>query len=236
MKNQYFGDINDYVKYGLLRTLAEAGLEVGACWMLTPDGGGPDGRRLEYLSEPGRWRAFDPGLFDALYDAVRVRGRRDVAEAGVPGVLAGARCCGGLLPDDVPARAAFFKRCLPIVAGADVVFFDPDNGMQIPSCPPGRKGSARFLLWEELAATFAHGSSVLVYQHFRRVKRQPFVEAMAAEMSARTEAPEVVALRSAHVAFFLLTQERHRERVSDALGLVAHRWEPHIRQVHRHQR
>jgi len=37
MKNQYFGDINDYRKYGLLRCFAEAGLNIGVCWMLTPE-------------------------------------------------------------------------------------------------------------------------------------------------------------------------------------------------------
>ena len=35
MKNQYFGDINDYVKYGLLRVFS-ATHRVAVCWMLTP--------------------------------------------------------------------------------------------------------------------------------------------------------------------------------------------------------
>jgi hypothetical protein len=48
MKNQYFGDINDYRKYGLLRAFAEAHLSVGVCWLLTADDAGGDGelRRL----------------------------------------------------------------------------------------------------------------------------------------------------------------------------------------------
>ena len=38
MKNQYFGDINDYRKYGLIRLLADGGkIKAGVCWMLTPD-------------------------------------------------------------------------------------------------------------------------------------------------------------------------------------------------------
>ena len=36
MKNQYFGDVNDYRKYGLLRLLGRAGkVKIGVCWMLT---------------------------------------------------------------------------------------------------------------------------------------------------------------------------------------------------------
>jgi hypothetical protein len=38
MKNQYFGDENDYKKYGLLRMLAgEVKMKTAVCWMLTPD-------------------------------------------------------------------------------------------------------------------------------------------------------------------------------------------------------
>lgn len=46
MKNQYAGDINDFRKYAILRALATCGFRVTVCWMLTPDDGGPDGRKV----------------------------------------------------------------------------------------------------------------------------------------------------------------------------------------------
>ncbi|CAA9432540.1 MAG: hypothetical protein AVDCRST_MAG37-733 [uncultured Rubrobacteraceae bacterium] len=50
MKNQYFGDVSDYRKYGLLRVLSSEGeISTGVCWMLTPSDGRTDGRKLEYL-------------------------------------------------------------------------------------------------------------------------------------------------------------------------------------------
>ena len=55
MKNQYFGDINDYRKYGLIRALqAEAQLRALVAWMLTPNDGRRDGGLRSYLREPGR--------------------------------------------------------------------------------------------------------------------------------------------------------------------------------------
>jgi hypothetical protein len=45
MKNQYFGDVNDYRKYGLLRALQSTwNGSLLVAWMLTPDDGGRDGR------------------------------------------------------------------------------------------------------------------------------------------------------------------------------------------------
>ena len=53
MKNQYFGDVNDFRKYGLLRTLQRAsGLAVGVCWFLTIDDHAGDGERRNYLTNP----------------------------------------------------------------------------------------------------------------------------------------------------------------------------------------
>ena len=44
MKDQYFGDINDYRKYGILRALQSKGQgTLLVAWMLTPDDGSRDG-------------------------------------------------------------------------------------------------------------------------------------------------------------------------------------------------
>ena len=74
MKNQYFGDINDYRKYGLLRCCAAVGFRVGVCWMLTPDSSNRDGQKIAYLTKPAAWRQFDPPLFGLL--AARVTSGR----------------------------------------------------------------------------------------------------------------------------------------------------------------
>jgi chromosome condensin MukBEF MukE localization factor len=38
MKNQNIADINDYRKFGLVRTLSDSGkIRIDVCWMLTPD-------------------------------------------------------------------------------------------------------------------------------------------------------------------------------------------------------
>src|SRR3954464_1849408 len=69
MKNQYFGDVNDYRKYGLLRSLVLAdGLRIGVCWMLTPDDHRPDGEKTKYLNPRSErnWRSLDPILYEFL--------------------------------------------------------------------------------------------------------------------------------------------------------------------------
>jgi hypothetical protein len=78
MKNQCFGDLNDYLKYGLLRVIAiDTGMRTSICWMLTPDDSRPDGKETGYLGRPSDFRPYDPPLFDVLKAAV-MTGRRDI--------------------------------------------------------------------------------------------------------------------------------------------------------------
>ncbi|MEK6754677.1 MAG: hypothetical protein AABZ02_00845, partial [Bacteroidota bacterium] len=90
MKNQYFGDENDYRKYGLLRVLTNRGsLGTGICWMLTDSDGRNDGGRINYLTKPLKWQGYDPDLYDALVRIVGVDRCRDVARADDPAILEG---------------------------------------------------------------------------------------------------------------------------------------------------
>ena len=71
MKNQYLGDVYDYIKYGLLRQLNCRGrVSAVVCWMLTENDDRRDGNRVNYLKEPEAWRAFDPPVFDRLRQQV----------------------------------------------------------------------------------------------------------------------------------------------------------------------
>ena len=51
MKNQYFGDIGDYGKYGLLRFLAEHEVNVAVNWYLTKNDQSNDGNLRGYLTK-----------------------------------------------------------------------------------------------------------------------------------------------------------------------------------------
>lgn len=66
MQDRYTGDIGDYIKYALLRALSP-GLKLGVAWYLYPDEDhNSDGKHVQYLEDPQRWRHLDPELFDAL--------------------------------------------------------------------------------------------------------------------------------------------------------------------------
>ena len=225
MKHQYFGDINDYRKYGLLRLLAkEGGLRLGICWMLTPDDSRADGGKISYLAEPERWRNPDPELYDHLATALKGDSPRNLATMEAGDLIPGARFHSDLLQDDAGARADYLRVMLERFQGVDLVFFDPDNGLEVKSCPIGRKGSSKFLTHREAAATFRTGASLMIYQHFGRVERDIYAREQGQRLADGIGTSEVVALSTAHVLFLLVLHPEHTSAVEHALESLSSRW------------
>ena len=228
MKDQYFGDVNDYLKYGIIRALRASGWRVHVNWMLTPDDGRTDGKFTRYLSKPEDWRHFDPELFDFLREEVLERENRAVAGierwSGMD-----AAFFNSLVPDARGARAEWSTELSDWMSDADLVFFDPDNGVEIPSCPIGRKGSGKFVAWQELVTAWDSGASLLVYQHFIHENREAFLERMASAFQRRLGALEVLVLRTSRVPFFLIPQDDHIEKAEKSAHVIGSTWEGKVR-------
>ncbi|HEY3308246.1 MAG TPA: hypothetical protein VGJ93_07300 [Desulfuromonadaceae bacterium] len=224
MKNQYVADINDYRKYGLLRILSGSGkIRTGVCWMLTPDDNRTDGQFTRYLNLPEQWKQYDSSLFEHLADCIR-DGQRHVSRIESAGVLQNAIYHCNLLSDIPEERSRYFKDMHERLQGVDLMFFDPDNGLEIKSRPYGRKQSSKFLYWHELTHAFSAGKSILLYQHFIRENREQFITRLSSELCRRLDVPEVISFRTPHVVFFLVSQPEHAQLFEERTAVVAEQW------------
>jgi hypothetical protein len=212
MKDQYFGDVNDFRKYCLLRHLQGSGFDrIAVAWMLTDDDGGSDGRFRAYLDptkKASKLRRLDPTLHDALVRML-TENRPAVSLFEVSGALPGAAYHSVSVPDNLHDRDEWRRGLEVAVSGADLVFVDPDNGIEVRSKPIGRVGSSKYVAWGELEAIWGSGASLLVYQHFRREERGGFVRRMAEDLKTRIGVQHVEAFRTPHVLFLLAAQDRH---------------------------
>jgi hypothetical protein len=224
MKNQYVGDINDYRKYALLRHLSDSSrFRLGVCWMLTADDNRTDGGKVEYLSSPGKWRRFDPELFDILRDCVAAR-RRHVEAIEQSGCLPGAVYHSTLVTDDRNLRISYFEEAKQRLSPAALVFFDPDNGLEVRSCRLGNRNSSKYLYWHELDSFYRSGKSVLVFQHFIREKRTIFVKRLMEELTTRLAPGEVFAFLTPNVVFLLAAQPARVGWFEDRIHLLQPAW------------
>jgi len=229
MKNQYFGDINDYRKYGLLRALQSDGEgSLLVAWMLTPDDGSRDGGFRSYLEDSAKWEKYDPDLFAGLAGLLCTARQPSVSLIEGTNLLPRASYYSAVVPDGRGQREAWRADLLRAASRVDLVFFDPDNGIEVPSRPVGRKGSSKYVTWDEIEGLWGEGCSVLIYQHFRRESRQAFAERIVRELRSHTGARFVEAFRTPHVLFLLAAQDRHVPWFEDALPRISERWSGQI--------
>lgn len=194
MQDRYVGDIGDYIKYALLRQIcgikdvSAKELSLAVLWYLVPEENhNNDGVHTEYLKDENRDRfySFDSPLYDAIYRIIKEkRHPREVPSIEKEGILPKGTVFyrDYLTYADIPAgnpagqkqrkifRKEWFHRALEISRNSDVVFLDPDNGLEVPSCHPFRDKGVKYVSKEEMEILLTRSlkQTIILYQHKQR--------------------------------------------------------------------
>lgn len=195
MQNSYFGDIGDYGKYGLLRFLSGVTsndtypkLSLGFMWYLVNDGGSnADGQFIRYLNQLQNFSGYDPELFDFLKETVIVKNYRNVQALESSDLMPNSLYYDKQLvfPSTLAVteqrrnhnsniRQEWFDEGLSQLKDCDVIFLDPDNGLEVDSYKPYSKNGPKYVSREELRQVLQNNlhQTVVLYQHIARIKGQ----------------------------------------------------------------
>jgi len=205
MKNQYVGDINDYKKYSLIEIISEVLNEkILIAWMLTVDDGRSHGNRLDYLENNKNERQLNPELFDKLKSIDKSKCEiTDVQE------LLGDKYNYYSIPlcDNKEKRTKYFEALLEEAKEAGLVFFDPDNGIEVKSVKCGNKNSSKYLYWDEIQQFAKCKKDILIYQHFPRKERVQYINDLKTELQEKTNL-DVLPIPTENVLFLLATKQK----------------------------
>jgi hypothetical protein len=194
--------------------------------MMTEADGRQDGNKRAYLGQPDKWRQFDPTLFDALEVVPAKPGQQDLKRFEQTGIIPHAKFFNEYTPDLKTKRVDFHQKCLEALGSASLVFLDPDNGLEIASRAPGRKGSNKFVGYHEIADHYAAGASVFVYQHFPREERPKFLGRISRALRGKLPNAQIWSFETAHVAFVLATRPDHAAGARATIEFVKNHWTP----------
>ena len=171
MQDRYTGDIGDFGKYGLLRALCREDLSLGIVWCINPcEESNRDGNLIAYLSDEhdrGGLRICDPTLHLALRH-ITSKGDRSVAAVRHARLFTASTVFfEEPIPTDAANRKIWIADALVATECAQVVFFDPDNGL-IDSFKRPRGQLSKYISVSELHPFMSRGQSIVVYQHQNR--------------------------------------------------------------------
>jgi hypothetical protein len=248
VQDRYVGDIGDFGKYGLLRALCAHDLSLGVVWYLVPDeGGAGNGAHVGYLDPTpanlNRFRRCDPALFDALQGTVRngARSVRSIREQAVlpPDMVFYEKSLSfdgmpGIGPAAAKARlehrSNWVQGALEATQGCDVVFADPDNGLE-SGTPRHRRKGPKFAYYDELAPYLQRGQSLVVYHHLHRsYPTSEQVRERLVQIGERLgEAFALLYKRGTLRVFFVVPSEAHWRMLSErARSFVKGCWGQHF--------
>jgi hypothetical protein len=176
MQDRYVGDAGDYAKYSLLKALAgeDDPLSLGVLWYLFPnESHNGDGRHISYLQQPNM-ATRDPDTHSALGVLV-ASDRRCISAVERTKILPSNTTFFGA-PVTIAAgprvradhRASWFRAGLRKLAKAELVFLDPDNGIETPALDKNSPKAGKYVFWSEIEAIWGAGKSLVVYNHLNR--------------------------------------------------------------------
>lgn len=165
MKDQYVGDVGDFGKYGLLRFLLKEGFGLGVNWYHTKNlSKSNDGNVRKYIERPEDFLSFDPELFKIL-EGLQSEDERQVKYVETRGVLPETTFfedvldTGGMIKwDKLLTRRRWHEKALDKLAGCELIFADPDNGLSTDM-------DEKYVLPSEISDYFDRGQDVLYYHH-----------------------------------------------------------------------
>ncbi|MYA44279.1 MAG: hypothetical protein F4Z31_21325 [Gemmatimonadetes bacterium] len=227
MQHHFVGDVGDFGKYGLLRSLigewpeSEPRLTLGVVWYLPAGaiGSAADGQKLTYLSQPHRYRSCDPRLYDALGLLID-GGDRRLGAIDASGVLGDDTAFfDGRVPHDLRSREKWLQEALQAVEGRDIVFFDPDKGLAPPSA--GRNSTEHAYV-HEVEAFVRNGQTVVVYHHLGRTSKHPvqirnWAERLTHELRLDCEPQILWYRRGTARAYFVIPASAHAATIGERL-------------------
>ena len=187
MQDCYTGDIGDFGKYGLLRALCPKTadnfgpfLPLGVVWYLFPNEKNADGRLIGYLKKD-RWnlRDCDRVIYNKLKKIVITDKDRRVKRIKEDDVLPSCRNFyeeklefkntpvfnATIRNQRKESREKWLEGAYDAMTNCEVVFVDPDNGLEVKSTPKLRKKGPKYTFFDDLKCYWEHDKSLVIYQH-----------------------------------------------------------------------
>ena len=223
MQNKYAGDVGDFGKFGLLNYLfSDKKWKIGVIWFLYPDEKNKnDGNHINYLSRP-EFVICDPDLINKL-GQVACSSNRNVKALEEIGILKPGTVYYGELLDfyhnfpgqtkenkerRIILRRRWLQRAIEITKECNVLFVDPDNGLEIKSCPNlNQKKSGKYIYYSEIKELFKGKEVLVIYHHLNRHKNHG-----SHEQQIRNRAVDLYKLLPPQNSVFAIRFKRYSQR------------------------
>jgi hypothetical protein len=191
--------------------------------MLTENDKRTDGKFISYLDNKKKFSTYDPELFNILSACIKSN-LRNVNVCLESNIICNVAYYNSILSDNINQREKYFVELKDKAQSYDLVFLDPDNGIEIKSKPRGTTDSSKYLYYDEIINLYKQGNSLLLYQHYIREDRLKFIQRISDKLKETTGCPIILPLKTSNVVYFLVPQVHLIEYFKQRIKLLSSTW------------
>ncbi|MEI0738825.1 hypothetical protein VQ056_23005 [Paenibacillus sp. JTLBN-2024] len=181
MQDRYAGDVGDFGKLALLRGIMDESkgqLKIGIQWYYVPnESHNKDGKHISYLGHQNNYRNCDEALFDELKGLIS-NSNRTIHQLESLKAVSGITFFNSKLSCYVEKyskgkrteiRAEWLESAFDTLKEMNIIYFDPDNGFEVPSVVnKEKKKASKYIYYDEVERYVNDKKSVIIYQHLFR--------------------------------------------------------------------
>lgn len=237
MQDRYVGDIGDFGKYGLLSEIckkSKGSFRLGINWFYVTgeEKKRGDGRYIGYLSDENKDYRKYAVCFPDLYDKLKgiVNGRRSIKEIEKGLILPKETIfySNPLLPQKNPFgreedRKNWLEESLSQLKSVDIIFLDPDNGIQTDKVRKTQIKAIKYVFKDEIKKYYELGKSLIIYNHRDR-KPKPEYDRKITDSLGQIKSPNgIKVLRFKRVSvrdFIFLIQKDHQDLIDQTIDYL----------------
>ncbi len=232
MQDKYAGDVGDFGKYGLLNEVykkSDRKVRLGVNWyyVIGEEKKTGDGRYTDYLCDSNKnsknYKICFPVLYDKLKGIVKSN-RRNIREIQNSSVLPKATIFHSkplpyLSTNPVKRqedREKWFEESLAELKMTDMVFLDPDNGVQTDRVKKTHKRARKYVFRDEIQRYYESGKSLIIYTHRDRTKESEYMRRLFSVETLLKAGDEVKVLKFKRVSvryYVFLVRKEHNDFV-----------------------
>jgi len=218
MQVEQIGGVSDFGKFALLRHLTKD-RRVAVCWYLTGNNGQTKDRdrHFDYLKRPHDFRHFAPEVFDQLveFDGGSRALIDPLTELHMSRILENAVFLRQQVPRQASLRQQWLHALVESVRGANLVFLDPDAGIQGKRLTPGH------VALEEIAALRLPDRALIIGH--QQSGRRSEVKFIADQMrSVGCDPVEIIRLRLVTSRFYVIAD--HDAAITELIATFVRKW------------
>ncbi|MFB0556240.1 MAG: hypothetical protein ACETVW_00050 [Dehalococcoidia bacterium] len=239
MQDAYVGDVGDFGKYGLLNEIhrkSDGKIRLGVNWYYVIEEEKKTGnvRYTDYLCDNNKnstkYRDCFPGLYDQLRSIVKSN-RRNIREIEKGSVLPNETTfyseplphSSAAPTERKEARRNWLDQSLKELDMTDIVFLDPDNGIQTERIKETQKKARKYAFIHEIQAYYESGKSLIVYNHRDRTEQSEYRRKLLSAANFLKPWDEIRALEFQRLSvrhYLFLIRKEHNDLIARTIGTL----------------